>query len=155
MKENLSEILSKEFSTDMPKQFMLFRGKLQKTQEIANIKNVLTTKLSKKAFLFAKFEGHCAYCGESLLNTAWNIDHIKPKSLGGTNAIENLNPSCCRCNTWKKSSSIEGFRNEIISQSKKLLESSAITKLVVDYGIIEIKLKNIKPKFYFELLNDS
>lgn len=36
--------------------------------------------------------------GKRILMT---VDHIIPKSLGGGNQLENLQPMCCKCNTAK------------------------------------------------------
>lgn len=39
----------------------------------------------------------CAYCGD----TANQVDHIVPRSAGGTNDPENLTAACARCNRAK------------------------------------------------------
>ena len=44
-------------------------------------------KLSKakiRVIVFDKCAGKCAYCGVDLVK-GWNVDHIKPQILGGTN----------------------------------------------------------------------
>lgn len=109
----------------------------------------------KRIKLFEKYNGFCAYCGVKLNPKKFDIDHIKPKYLGGRNTIENLNPSCRRCNSWKKTFSIEEFRQEIMAQPERILKAFAGARLAVDYGIIEIKAINIKPKFYFESINEK
>lgn len=42
--------------------------------------------------------GLCVYCG---INTATTRDHIIPLSRGGSNTIDNINPSCLICNDSK------------------------------------------------------
>ncbi len=44
------------------------------------------------------FNGLCAYCKTSPATTR---DHIIPISKGGGNTIDNINPSCLRCNDSK------------------------------------------------------
>jgi len=108
---------------------------------------------NKKEKIFNKYGGHCAYCGIVLDKSIFTVDHIKPKYLGGSNDIDNLNPCCRRCNSWKKTFSIEEFRQEIIAQPERLIKSSAGIRLAIDFGVIEIKSLAVKPKFYFELTN--
>jgi 5-methylcytosine-specific restriction endonuclease McrA len=43
--------------------------------------------------VWKKYDGKCAYCGIYLVK-GWNVDHIKSKIFGGTNDLDNLNPSC-------------------------------------------------------------
>lgn len=65
---------------------------------------------SKKAKVYAKTEGRCAYCGTGLSAEMFAVDHVHPRVFGGNNAIENLMPSCNPCNTSKGSKSIESYR---------------------------------------------
>lgn len=53
----------------------------------------------------------CIYCGRP----ANTIDHLIPKSRGGSNEHENLAPACLTCNRTKAARSLEEFlttRNE-------------------------------------------
>lgn len=47
--------------------------------------------------VFLRDESRCQYCGRS----AENIDHVVPKSQGGTHTWENVVASCRRCNSKK------------------------------------------------------
>jgi 5-methylcytosine-specific restriction endonuclease McrA len=50
----------------------------------------------------AEFGWHCRICGRELTKDTVTIDHIIPVSMGGTNAIENLQPLCRSCNCRKR-----------------------------------------------------
>lgn len=52
--------------------------------------------LNRRA-IFARDEGRCQYCG----NGAENIDHVVPRSRGGSHTWENVVAACRRCNTKK------------------------------------------------------
>src|SRR5580765_5993985 len=56
----------------------------------------------KRVQVWDKTGGHCHYCGCEL-HPFWSftIDHVIPKSRGGTNAIENLVAACPVCNIEK------------------------------------------------------
>lgn len=64
----------------------------------------------KFAKVYAKTKGRCAYCGEDLSTGSYSIDHIIPKSKGGTNNIENLFLCCKSCNSRKKNRTLNEFR---------------------------------------------
>ncbi|MEV8453788.1 RNA-guided endonuclease IscB [Streptomyces sp. NPDC052095] len=49
----------------------------------------------------------CAYCGAS--GVPLNIDHVRPRSRGGSSRISNLVPACVGCNQAKGSISVEEF----------------------------------------------
>lgn len=99
---------------------------------------------AKRAQIYAKYDGHCAYCGRKITFKDMDVDHIKPKSRGGSSELSNLNPSCRQCNRMKAALTIEGFRKEIASQIKIIKDNIALA-----YGIIDIHPKK-KVKFFFE-----
>lgn len=65
---------------------------------------------NKLKAIFEKTEGHCHFCGDSLvlekygvkdindLDGAWEADHIIQQGKGGSKDVENCLPSCVRCN---------------------------------------------------------
>ena len=76
--------------------------------------------LYKREKIYIKYRGKCAYCGASIeFREGFEIDHLKPKSRGGTNDIDNLMPACERCNQLKYNSDIEEFRDKIISLRRR------------------------------------
>lgn len=46
----------------------------------------------------------CRYCGATAPDVKLNVDHVIPKSLGGTDTPSNLVTSCAACNAGKTSS---------------------------------------------------
>ena len=57
-------------------------------------------KLSKKNILI-RDKNICQYCKEKCTDRTLTIDHILPKSRGGTSKWENLVTACRRCNITK------------------------------------------------------
>ena len=55
-----------------------------------------TVPLTRKA-VFARDGGRCVYCGA----TATSLDHVIPKSRGGSHAWDNVVSACGRCNHIK------------------------------------------------------
>lgn len=111
--------------------------------------------------IWNKFGGRCAYCGVKVEEKKFQIDHIDPhwhnlteekaKKIGvkkGTHEIENLNPSCARCNRWKSTWTIEQFREEIRLQVDRLNKYSSSYRMAKDYGLV-VESK-VDVKFYFE-----
>lgn len=99
--------------------------------------------------VYKKCEGHCAYCGKELEFSQMEVDHLEPiyrklddaecvrqNILRGADHIENLMPSCKRCNKWKSDYPIADFRAQIIDQHNKLLRDAPGYKLARDYGMI-------------------
>ncbi|MEV8227278.1 RNA-guided endonuclease IscB [Streptomyces sp. NPDC079167] len=60
-----------------------------------------------REFLLAKWGHTCAYCGVS--GVPLNIDHIQPRSRGGSDRISNLTLACIPCNQAKGSTPVEAF----------------------------------------------
>lgn len=43
----------------------------------------------------------CTYCGRRLHPQSFQVDHRVPPDRGGTDSLDNLVPSCGRCNASK------------------------------------------------------
>lgn len=83
-----------------------------------------------REYLLEKWGRKCAYCG--LENTRLEIDHIIPRSKGGSNRISNLIIACQNCNIKKANTTIQDFlikdsalQFKILSKSKSPLKDSA------------------------------
>jgi len=78
--------------------------------------------LSKNIKVWNKTDGKCCYCGVQTLKLYLNrkanrnnpqlatIEHVKPRSTGGTNAVENLFIACKPCNVKKGNKRLKIFR---------------------------------------------
>ncbi len=67
-----------------------------------------------REYLLEKWNHACAYCERS--NLRLEVDHIIPKSCGGTNRLSNLVLACQSCNQQKGNLSVKEF----VKDSKKL-----------------------------------
>jgi len=83
-----------------------------------------------REYLLEKWGRKCAYCGAE--NVPLEIEHIQPKSKGGSNRVSNLTIACVRCNQKKGNRSIEDFLKRkptvlkrIKAQTKKSLKDTA------------------------------
>ena len=95
----------------------------------------------KRQAIYARYHGHCAYCGEHIKQKNMTVDHYVPQSKGGGNNIENLMPCCSRCNTMKASDSLETFRLRLFWDSLRPSELATYDNMVSAMA---------KKKFYFE-----
>ena len=57
----------------------------------------------EKKTVYANGNGRCAICGKPIRFDDMTVDHKISLSKGGTNAFENLQPSCRTCNLIKNS----------------------------------------------------
>jgi 5-methylcytosine-specific restriction endonuclease McrA len=60
-----------------------------------------------KNYLLTKWQHQCAYCRSSA--TRLEIDHVHPRSRGGSNRVSNLVISCRACNEAKADQPLEAF----------------------------------------------
>src|SRR5690606_20116359 len=60
-----------------------------------------------REYLLEKWGRQCAYCGVS--NVPLQIDHIHPKSRGGSNRVSNLTLACASCNLRKAAQDVTQF----------------------------------------------
>ncbi len=52
-----------------------------------------------RAYLLEKFEHRCVYCGKK--DVPFEVDHVRPKSRGGSDCVSNLVLACHACNQAK------------------------------------------------------
>jgi len=60
-----------------------------------------------REYLLEKFKRTCAYCGKK--DVPLQIEHIQPKSLGGSDRVSNLAIACRPCNEKKSAQPLEQF----------------------------------------------
>jgi len=51
--------------------------------------------------IYARDRNHCQYCGKKYPSSELSLDHVTPRSMGGTNGWENIVCACTRCNVKK------------------------------------------------------
>ncbi|MBF8264092.1 MAG: endonuclease [Parachlamydiales bacterium] len=82
-----------------------------------------------REYLLEKWGRKCAYCEKTDIRL--EIDHIVPKSSGGTNAVGNLTICCRNCNEKKGNKALQDFLKQpvkvaqILSSSKRTLKDAA------------------------------
>lgn len=83
-----------------------------------------------REYLLEKWHRKCAYCGAE--NTPLQIEHIKPRSKGGSDSVANLALACVPCNQKKGNRSIQEFLknkpdvlDKVLSQAKRPLADAA------------------------------
>lgn len=71
--------------------------------------------MNKRLLLWQRASGICPDCGKKMLlknprsNAYMTVDHIVPKSVGGTNNIENLRATCKKCNQLRGSTPLPDY----------------------------------------------
>ncbi len=107
--------------------------------------------------VYEKYDGHCAYCGKKIAYNEMQVDHKVPLYRGygtlvwverGTDDMENLMPSCRRCNFRKGTFTVEQFRKELLKQCEGIIKRSFQVKQSIDYGLLKVHLTPVM--FYFE-----
>ncbi len=101
-----------------------------------------------REYLLEKWGRKCAYCG--LEHTRLEIDHIVPRSMGGSDRVSNLTISCRVCNLKKANTDIRIFlsgkpnlQDKILGQAKTPLRDSAavnVTRLAIGQTLGSFKL---------------
>ncbi len=72
-----------------------------------------------REYLLEKWGRKCAYCGKS--DISLEIEHIVPKSKGGSDRVSNLTLACIKCNQKKGNKNIEDFLKKKPDLLKKIL----------------------------------
>ena len=77
-----------------------------------------------REYLLEKFGRKCAYCGAE--NIPLQVEHIIPKTRGGSNRVSNLTIACKECNQRKGNQTAEEFGYpEVQEQAQKPLTDAA------------------------------
>ncbi len=83
-----------------------------------------------REYLLEKWNRQCAYCG--VKDVPLEIEHIEPKSKGGSDRISNLCLACHKCNQCKGNKDIKDFLkgksellNRVLKQAKTPLKDAA------------------------------
>ncbi|MER5625030.1 RNA-guided endonuclease IscB [Streptosporangium sp. NPDC002544] len=83
-----------------------------------------------REYLLAKWGRACAYCGKQ--DVPLNLDHIHPRSRGGSDRVSNLTLACIPCNQTKNATPVQEFLKdkpallaEILKQAKAPLRDAA------------------------------
>jgi len=83
--------------------------------KMPNINHMFPRRGNKQLKLFSLYGSRCVFCGINMVQSKSefdnqvnrvSIEHILPKSEGGTNRMDNLCLSCNRCNSNKQSNII-------------------------------------------------
>jgi 5-methylcytosine-specific restriction endonuclease McrA len=69
--------------------------------------------------IYARDNNTCQYCGRRLPRTELNLDHVIPRSRGGTSTWENVVCSCHSCNRRKGGQTPEEAHMLLISKPKR------------------------------------
>ncbi|WP_433361824.1 RNA-guided endonuclease IscB [Streptosporangium sp. CA-115845] len=87
-----------------------------------------------REYLLAKWGRTCAYCGAS--GVPLNLDHIHPRSRGGSDRVSNLTLACIPCNQTKNATPVEEFLKDkpvllakILKQAKAPLRDAAAVNI--------------------------
>ena len=82
-----------------------------------------------REYLLQKFNRKCAYCGKK--DVLMEIEHIIPKSRGGSDRVSNLTIACHECNQTKGNQTAEEFGYpKIQAKAKKTLKAAAFMNYV-------------------------
>jgi len=82
-----------------------------------------------REYLLAKWGHKCAYCGKT--DVPLEIDHIIPKSRGGSNRVSNLTIACHECNQRKGNRTAEEFGYpEVQAKAKEPLKAAAFMNAI-------------------------
>ena len=117
--------------TQISMELVRFDMQLMQDAEVSGIEYQQGTLLGYeiRAYLLEKYTRKCCYCGKQ--NVPFEVEHITPRSRGGSNRVSNLCLACHPCNEAKGNQTATefGFPN-IQAQAKKPLKDAAAVNSV-------------------------
>jgi 5-methylcytosine-specific restriction endonuclease McrA len=84
-------------------------NKTIKTRTKNKIAKIVSNKRKIRRFLFNRDGTGCFYCNTRLNFETATIDHLIPKSQGGSDNLDNLVLACHECNIGKGAKSLNEF----------------------------------------------
>lgn len=114
--------------------------------------------MQTRKHIYAKYSGHCAYCGKEIEYKDMQVDHMKPlhawnEADSGSDDIENLMPSCRRCNHYKRAHDLETFRELLKDTLEHKVLDTYLGRVARDYGMV--KWLGWDGVFYFEKVSQK
>lgn len=117
---------------------------------------------SVRKLVYAKYDGHCAYCGCKIPEKGFNVDHLYclrnyeyTEDFTGIDVhdIKNFMPACGSCNRYKATMNLEEFRKQLQKIPDRLARDVCTYNIAVRYGMVQ---ENREPiKFYFEKIEET
>jgi 5-methylcytosine-specific restriction endonuclease McrA len=88
-----------------------------------------------RTYLLIKHAYRCAYCGKP--NVPFEIDHLQPRSRGGSNRVSNLSLACHACNQAKRNQTASEFGHpEVEARARTPLKDAAAVN-ATRYKLVE------------------
>lgn len=91
----------------------------------------VNVKLNRRN-LFARDQNRCQFCGKRFPTTELSVDHVVPRSQGGTTCWENVVCACLRCNVRKGGRTPEQARMHLIGAPRRPRRSPVLTVKLSD-----------------------
>lgn len=110
--------------TAISTELVRFDTQLMQNPEIAGIEyqQGVLAGYELREYMLEKWHRKCAYCGTT--DTQLEIEHIIPRSKGGSNRVSNLTLSCTKCNKRKGNKPIVQFLKSKPELLKSILDRS-------------------------------
>ncbi|MFW9914394.1 MAG: RNA-guided endonuclease IscB [Candidatus Thorarchaeota archaeon] len=90
-----------------------------------------------REYLLEKWQRKCAYCGKTKIPL--EVEHIIPKSRGGTNRVDNLTLSCRQCNLKKGDrTAVEFGFPKITKKAQQFLKATPFMNIVRTHLVEEL-----------------
>lgn len=91
--------------------------------------------------VFKKCNFTCQYCGRRTPEVILEIDHVIPKSKGGTDDIDNLTASCFQCNRGKSWTMLDNVLKDKDIHSETILLAEKEMQLA-EYNYLRQKIRD-------------
>ncbi len=77
--------------------------------------------------LFARDQNRCQYCGKRYPTSELSLDHVVPRSQGGSSSWENIVCACVRCNVRKGGRTPDQAHMRLIAPPRRPRRSPVLT----------------------------